>query len=315
MAQKRYLFTPGPTPVPPQVLAALGRAGAPPPRAGLPRGLRARARPAQGRRIERRPRCSSSPARGRARSSRRSSTSARPVSACSPSRPGSFGERWAAMATHVRLRASRSSATRGARRPTAGGPARKLGGDRAGLARLPRPLGDVDRRRRGHPGARGGRRRRRARSSSSTPSRASAPCRSRWTTGASTSSSPGSQKALMTPPGLATRRRLRRRLGAGRALDAAELLLRLGARRARRRRQLDSAFTPAVSLIVAPRRRARRCCSTSGLDDGVRAPRPPRPRLPRRDQGDGARALLARTRTAPPSSPRRGCRTGSTRPS
>ena len=37
MAEKRYLFTPGPTPVPPEVLAAPRRAGRPPPRAGLPR--------------------------------------------------------------------------------------------------------------------------------------------------------------------------------------------------------------------------------------------------------------------------------------
>ena len=46
--QKRYLFTPGPTPVPPEVLAADGRADGSPPRRRLPRGLRADARAAPG---------------------------------------------------------------------------------------------------------------------------------------------------------------------------------------------------------------------------------------------------------------------------
>ena len=60
----------------------------------------------------------------------------------------------------------------------------------------------------------------------------------------------GSQKALMTPPGLALAAVSAAGLGAGRALDAAELLLRLGAHR-KAQEQVDSAFTPAVSLIVA----------------------------------------------------------------
>ena len=42
MPQKRYLLTPGPTPVPPEVLAALARAGHPPPLAGLQERVRAR---------------------------------------------------------------------------------------------------------------------------------------------------------------------------------------------------------------------------------------------------------------------------------
>ena len=75
------------------------RAGAPPPRAGLPRGLRARARPPAGGVPHRRRTCSSSPAPAPAPSSRRSSTSARRASACSPCPPAtsaSAGRRWRA---------------------------------------------------------------------------------------------------------------------------------------------------------------------------------------------------------------------------
>src|SRR4029078_9408270 len=67
--------------------------------------------------------------------------------------------------------------------------------------------------------------------------------------------------------------------------------------------KLDSAFTPAVSLVRCldaagglprprPPRRARPA-ARGGARGRVRPPRPPRPRLPRRREGDGARALLA----------------------
>ena len=102
----------------------------------------------------------------------------------------------------------------------------------------------------------------------------------------------GSQKALMTPPGLAIAAVSPAALGAGRALDARRASTSTGSARARRRSKLDAAFTPAVSLIVALD------VALGLLLDGrargrLRAPRPARPRLPRGSQGDGARALLA----------------------
>ena len=111
----------------------------------------------------------------------------------------------------------------------------------------------------------------------------------------------GSQKALMTPPGLATAavsaaawEQVARSTLPSYYFDwertrdgAAEGRQRLHAggladRRARRRAR------------PAARRRPRR---------DLRAPRSARPRLPRRDQGDGPRAVTRRTRTARPSSP------------
>ena len=97
MAQKRYLFTPGPTPVPPQVLAALARARAAPPRRPTSASLRARARPA----------AEGPPDRGRRAAVHLLGTGAFEsaiVNLCSPGErvlavsAGSFGERWAAMA-------------------------------------------------------------------------------------------------------------------------------------------------------------------------------------------------------------------------
>ena len=61
----------------------------------------------------------------------------------------------------------------------------------------------------------------------------------------------GSQKALMTPPGLSLDDRFQRCLGALAPLDDAALLLRLGAH-ARRRSQVGSTpFTPAVTLVAS----------------------------------------------------------------
>ena len=61
----------------------------------------------------------------------------------------------------------------------------------------------------------------------------------------------GSQKALMTPPGLATASRLGRGLGAGRPRRRCRASTSTGSARGRRRRRSTAPFTPAVSLIVA----------------------------------------------------------------
>ena len=95
----------------------------------------------------------------------------------------------------------------------------------------------------------------------------------------------GSQKALMTPPGLAT---------ACVSPAAWEQVARattprfyLDWERTRKAQEkLDSAFTPAVSLIVAFDV-ALGLVLEDGLERGVRPPHPSRPGLPRRHQGDG----------------------------
>ena len=102
----------------------------------------------------------------------------------------------------------------------------------------------------------------------------------------------GSQKALMCPPGLAM------------ASVPAHVLERAKPSRSfyfdwRRNKKaqdaLDAAFTPAVSLI-----RSLDVALGLILDDtarsGVRTAHSPRPRRPRGSEGDGARALLARRR-------------------
>ena len=101
----------------------------------------------------------------------------------------------------------------------------------------------------------------------------------------------GSQKALMTPPGLAMAARLRRGVGAARQPSRASTSTGSATRKAQAK--VDAAFTPAVSLIARARRRAR-AAPRDGPRGGVGAPRAARPRLPRGREGDGARALLAR---------------------
>ena len=105
----------------------------------------------------------------------------------------------------------------------------------------------------------------------------------------------GSQKALMTPPGLAFACDLRAGLGEVRRGDAAALLLGLGQGPHARRRRAARRSRPATSTVVAlnaalgadPRRgpRAR-----------LRPSRRARASLPRRREGHGPRALLARRR-------------------
>ena len=99
----------------------------------------------------------------------------------------------------------------------------------------------------------------------------------------------GSQKALMTPPGPRARLRLAGRVG--RARDAAALLLRLGAD-AQGAGDLRRGVHAGRLARPRARRRARNAARARPRG-GLRAPRAPRPCLPRGDQGDGARALLA----------------------
>ena len=102
----------------------------------------------------------------------------------------------------------------------------------------------------------------------------------------------GSQKALMTPPGLSLVDRLGGRVGAVAALDDAALLLRLGAHARRARDRLDAVHAGGHHRRGA-RRRARPA-ARGGARRRLRAPRRARPGLPRGREGDGARAVLAR---------------------
>ena len=301
--EKRYLFTPGPTPVPPEVLAAgaepivhhrgadfreiyertLGR-------------LRTSTAPS--------PTCCSSPPPASGAMESAVANLCAPGDRVAVVSHGSFGERWIAICEQ-----------HGARR--AGDPLR--------VGRDSRP----GRGRRG--GARVGRRAR-ASASSPTPRPASSPtcARSRRRSArrllvvdaiSSLGAVPletdawgidvvvsGSQKALMCPPGLATVSVPEHVLA--RVEAVAQLLLRLarqqeGAGQARRGVHAGRLADPQPRRRARPdsRRRARGC---------VRAPHPARPRRARGHQGDGPRALLARRRHARPSSPRCARRTGST---
>jgi aspartate aminotransferase-like enzyme len=101
----------------------------------------------------------------------------------------------------------------------------------------------------------------------------------------------GSQKALMTPPGLALVSVSQRCLG--RARDAAALLLRLGATR-KAQQIFDAAFTPAGLARQGPRRRARLLLDPGSMQRSSVTCASAVPVA--RDQGDGPRALLARRR-------------------
>ena len=298
MAQKRYLFTPGPTPVPPQVLAAMAEPVHPPPGAGLPRGLRALLE-----RLRRSPDRAGGAALHLLRDGRVRVGDRQPLlagrAACSPSPPapsataGRDGEGVRRRRRGAPLRVGRDADAEDLRAKLARSTRRRLV---FLVHRRPRPASSPTSRR--SPRSR----RTPARSSSSTPSRASAPCRSRWTSGASTSSSPGSQKALMTPPGLATA-----------AVSAAaweqverSTLPRFyfdwrahaqGAGAGRRR-------VHAGRLARSSRSTSRSgCCSTTGLEDAFERHaalgRACRARASRR----WASSCSRRTRSAPPSSP------------
>ena len=265
-------------------------AGSAPSRARLPRGLRARARPVAGRSTGRAPTSSSSPARARAGSSRRSSTSALP------------GDRVLAVSVRLLRRAlGRDGADRigceveelrydWGETPTRGRPDPPAGRDRAGLARLPRALGDLDRRRRGRADARGGReggrcaRRRRRRLE---PRRGAARHRRLGPRRRRRRLAEGADDAA----GPRHRLRLAGGVGAGGPHDDAALLPRLGtheegAGEARQR-------VHAGGLARRGLRRRARPAARGRPRGGVRPSRAARPGLPRRDQGDGARALLS----------------------
>ena len=109
----------------------------------------------------------------------------------------------------------------------------------------------------------------------------------------------GSQKALMCPPGLAIAS-VPEHVPGARATAVAAASTSTGARPQGAQDKLDAAFTPAVSLIRSLDV-ALGLLLDAGLEARVRAPHPPRPRRARRDQGDGPRALLARRRLARPS--------------
>ena len=188
MAQKRYLFTPGPTPVPPEVLAALAEPvlhhRAPDFREVYARVLGRLQEVYRTRSDVLLFTCSGT---GGLRVRDRQPLLAA-ASACSSSPSGYFGERWAAMAQTLRLR-GRGAALRvgrdaDGRRPRAAGSA---------SSSRSRSSSSCTRRRRPASSPTCGRspppRRTPARSSSSTRSRASAPCRSRRTSGGSTWSS------------------------------------------------------------------------------------------------------------------------------
>ena len=192
MAQKRYLFTPGPTPVPPQVLAALAEPvlhhRAPDFRIVYERVL------------------------GRLQEVHRTSADvllftcsgtgafeSAIVNLCSPGErvlavsAGQFGERWAAMARGYgceveELRYDWGETPTAGRPRRAGSPSSSRSPSSSSSTPRRRPASSATCRRSRPP------RRRRARSSSSTRSRASAPFRSRRTTGGSTSSSPARRR-------------------------------------------------------------------------------------------------------------------------
>ena len=187
MPQKRYLFTPGPTPVPPEVLAALAEPvlhhRAPDFRVVYERVL------------------------GRLREVHRTSSDvllftcsgtgafeSAVVNLCSPGErvlvvsSGQFGERWAAMFSRYGCEVEELGYAWG-ETPSPDDLARRLSELEPCLDRRPRALGDVDGRRRRRAGVgRAGEGRGRARRSSMR-CRASARCHSRPTSGASTSSS------------------------------------------------------------------------------------------------------------------------------
>ena len=240
----------------------------------------------------RRPTCCCSRPRGPARWSRPSANLCAPGDArASSSPPGAFGERWERDRGATAPTSSRS-ATSGARRrapTTSRARLTELGG--ADVVFLD-PVGDLDRRRR--------RRRRRSPRWRRRPgalvvvdavsSLGAVPLETdAWGLDVVVS---GSQKALMTPPGLALARSRTRRWSRGEAVRAA-LLLRLGADAARRRRSstrrsrrpssLVVALDVALGLLLEEGSRPR-STATSRLGRACRA----------RREGDGPRAVLAR---------------------
>ena len=289
MAQKRYLFTPGPTPVPPQVLAALSEPvlhhRAPDFRIVYERTLQ----PAPGGSPDERGRPSLHLlGHRRLRVGDRQPLLARRPRARRLGRPVRRALGGDGPGLRLRGRGAALRVGRDADRRRAHAQARRA---RAGLARLPRPFGDLDGRRlrpAGACGRREGGRRARRRGRGLEPRRRPARDRRLGARRRRRRLAEGADD----PAGTRHGRRLRGRVGARGALDAASLLPRLGAN--------AEGAGQARQRVHARRlaRRGARCrprpAARGGTRRRLRAPCPARARLPRRDQGDGARALLAR---------------------
>ena len=308
MPQKRYLITPGPTPVPPEVLAAIAEPVVHHRGPDFKRALRrVLGRLQEVFRTDER--------RAALHRSGTGALESAVANLCSPGErvlvvsAGNFGERWArsrsaygADVVHLRYawgetpaarrRSPRGSSERAGRRPSSSSHSETSTGVVADVQAL----------------ARAAARRGALVVVDAISSLGAVPLETdAWGLDVVVS---GSQKALMTPPGLAFVVGLASAPGAA-AAASRRASTSTGSARARRRRSSTPPFTPAVSLVVGldvalglhPRRRAR---------GRLRAPRAARPRVPRGRQGDGARALLARRRPLPPSSRPSACPEAST---
>ena len=292
-------MTPGPTPAPPEVLAAIAAAGHPPPRPRLPRALRAVLGAPAARSSAPSGRCCSSAAPAPARWSRPSRTSARPATAVLVVSAGYFGERWAAIAKALRRR-RRPPPLRVGRDPVGGRPRRaaaRARGARPSSSRTPRPRPASSPTSQAFAAAAARGRRARRRRRGLEPRRGAARDRRVGHRRRRLRLAEGADDPARASPWRPSRAAAWER--AARA-DLAALLLRLGARRARRQATLDAPFTPAVSLVAGARRRARDA-ARRGPRGRLRAPRPPRPRLPRGRSRRWASSCSRPTTTAPPS--------------
>ena len=286
MAQKRYLFTPGRprcrrrcSPRSPSRCSTTAR----PTSARSTRACSGGCRRCTGRKA----RCSSSRAPGPARSSRRSSTSARRASACWRSRPAPSAA-LGGDGAHVRLLEVEELRYAWGETPTPDDLRAKLAaiepvslvflvhsetstGVVADVQSLARPrragaLVVVD----------------------AVSSLGAVPLeQDDWGLDVVVS---GSQKALMTPPGLATAA-VSPRPGSRSRSSTLPSFYFDWERTRKAQAKLDSAFTPAVSLIVALDVSRSACCSRPGSRRSSATSASGAP--PRRDQGDGAGALLA----------------------
>ena len=195
MLEKRYLFTPGPTPVPPAGARGAGRAGRPPPRARLQAHLRALPRAAAGGLPHRARRAPVRLRRARgamesavveprlARRPRRSSSSPATSASAGPTIARAYGADVRAPA----LRVGRDACPRTTSRRAS---PRSAASTAVFLTHSETSTGVVSDVQALAAAARGSRRAR----ASSTPSRASARCRSRPTRGGSTWSSPARRR-------------------------------------------------------------------------------------------------------------------------
>ena len=287
--EKRYLMAPGPTPVPPEVLAAGARAGAPPPRARLPRAHDCAASAGSRRCAARRTTFSCFTASGSG------AFESAVVNLLSPGErvlvvsAGEFGERWARLAPRT-ARTSTSSATPGARprsRTTFASRSTRRA-PRSSSSSTPRPppgvVADVQALAGPHADAGALTVVDAVSSLGAVPLETDA-----WGLDVVVA---GSQKALMTPPGLSLSTVSPARLGAGARTTTPRFYFDWAKLRSVARDGHDAVHAGGLARRRA-RRRAR-AAARGGAGGSVRAPRRARSRLPRGREGDGARALLAR---------------------